>query len=253
MMIQRNFENEAAERIDGLRTELIHVARLSAMATMASTLAHELNQPIAAIMNYLEGARELLGQGHLPVADALDQAMVETVRAGSILSELRGFVQNGEAATANECLSSLIEDALMLGVAGAHIAISCHFAKECDLVLVDRARIQLVIVNLVHNAIAALDGQPDPQITIRTRSDNPVFACVTIIDTGFGVPADIVDPFRAFSARNGRGFGLGLPVSRTIVEAHGGRIWFESVPGAGSAFHFTLPKANQPEPSILLG
>lgn len=238
------------EQLEELQSELIHVSRLSAMGTMASTLAHELNQPITAVANYVEAVRDLLGRPDpedLPmIREALDDAAKEALRAGQIVRRLRDFVARGETAKSVEKLPALINEAAVLGLIGARekgIVPRFDLDPYASPVLVDRVQIQQVLINLIRNAVDAMVDAPIRQLAVTSRPDQPGFVRVTVTDTGPGVAPDVVARlFTAFVSTKSEGMGLGLSICRTIVEANGGRIWMEPRPGGGADFHFTLPR-----------
>ena len=231
-----------------LQSELIHVSRLSAMGTMASTLAHELNQPLTAITNYLQTTRDMLAAPDPETLDlireALDEAAGQSLRAGEIVRRLRDFVANGNLGRSTEDLSALVHEAASLGLIGAReIGVRVTMALDSDIhtVLVDRIQIQQVLVNLIRNAIQAMRDSPERELTITTGHDMPGCVRVTIADTGSGISDAMTDRlFQAFATTKDDGMGLGLSISRTIVEAHGGRIWATPGEDGGTAFHFTL-------------
>ncbi len=239
-------------RLDELQAELIHVARVSAMGTMASTLAHELNQPITAVANYVEAVRDLLERPEpddLPmIREALTDAAGQAIRAGHIVRRLRDFVARGEVEKSIEDLQGLVDDALALGLMGAResgLAVSVDLDPAASLVLVDKVQIQQVLINLARNAAEATAGRADRRIWVSSRVEAGGLVRVTVADTGAGVSPSVSEQlFTAFVSTKSDGMGLGLSICRTIVEAHGGRIWFEPRPGGGTQFHFTLVRAD---------
>ncbi len=242
-------QQRAELRVRELQDELIHVSRLSAMGTMASTLAHELNQPLTAIAAYLEAARRLVGQAahdDRQVAEAMDAAGREALRAGQIVRRLRTFVARGENERRVEPLAPLIEDASRLALTGARefgVRAFIRLDPGAAEVFADRVQVQQVLVNLIRNALDAMRGAEVADLTITTRREGE-WIRISVTDTGSGLPADQIPRlFEAFATTKPDGLGLGLSISRTIVEAHGGRIWAEAGAVSGSIFHFTLPAA----------
>lgn len=245
----------AEERIEALRADLIHVARVSAMGTMASTLAHELNQPITAVANYVRGVRDLLDkpdERDFPmIIEALDDAKNEALRAGHIVRRLREFVARGEVEKSVEDLPALIEEASRLALIGAAekgVNVRIALDPRATPVLVDKVQTQQVLINLMRNAIEAMETSTVRELAVTSALARHGMVQLTIADTGPGVPADIAENlFSAFNSSKTQGMGLGLSICRTIVEANEGRIWMEPREGGGALFHFTLPLARPEE------
>lgn len=234
-------------RLQELQTELVHISRLTAMGEMASALAHELNQPLSAIANYLKGSKRLLATsaGHTErVEEAIDKAAEQALRAGDIIRRLRDFVARGEAERRVESLPKLIEEASALALVGAKehgIRVLFRFDPKIDLVLADKVQIQQVALNLIRNGIEAMDGATRRVLEIRIAPAPDNYAQVIISDTGTGISPEIADQlFQPFITTKRTGMGVGLSISRTIIEAHGGRLWSEPNPGGGARFAFTL-------------
>ncbi|KRB81181.1 PAS domain-containing sensor histidine kinase [Sphingomonas sp. Root710] len=240
------------DRIEELRSGLVHAARVSAMGTMASTLAHELNQPITAVVNYVRGVQNLMREDDPEdrpmIEEALDGAASEALRAGGIVRRLREFVARGEVEKSVERLSDLIDEASKLALIGARekgIETRVDLDPAAMLVLVDKVQTQQVLINLIRNAIEAMGESPVRRLTIASAAEDDGFVRMTVADTGPGIAPEIAENlFRAFNSTKAGGMGLGLSICRTIVEANGGRIWAEPVEGGGTAFHFTLVRAD---------
>ena len=245
-------------RLESLQSELIHVSRVSAMGTMASTLAHELNQPITAVANYVEAVRDLLANpdpADIPmIRDALDDTAKEALRAGHIVRRLRDFVARGEVEKTIEKLPLLINEAAVLGLMGAREkGVEPRFDLDpyASPVLVDKVQIQQVLINLIRNAVEAMADSPVRQLTVTSRPDQRGFVRVIVADTGPGVTPEVAEQlFTAFVSTKAEGMGLGLSICRTIVEANGGRIWMEPRTGGGTEFHFTLVSAKAEENDV---
>jgi two-component system sensor kinase FixL len=246
---------ETEERLESLQSELIHVARVSAMGTMASTLAHELNQPIAAIANYVEAVRDQLenpSPDEFPMMrEALDDTSKEALRAGNIVRRLRDFVARGEVEKTIEALPALINEGSVLGLIGARemgIEVKFDLDPYASPVFVDRVQIQQVIINLIRNACEAMSDSSERQLSITSQAERRGFVRVTVADTGPGIAPEIADQlFTAFVSSKSEGMGLGLSICRTIVEANGGQIWMVPREGGGTEFHFTLIRTNSEE------
>jgi len=240
-------------RLQELQSELVHVSRLTAMGEMASALAHELNQPLAAISNYMKGSRRLLAGSTDPnmpkVESALDRAAEQALRAGQIIRRLRDFVSRGESEKRVESLSKLIEEAGALGLAGAreqNVQLRFSLDPDADLVLADRVQIQQVLVNLFRNALEAMaQSQRRELVVANTRVADGMIE-VEVSDTGIGFREDIIpNLFQTFFTTKDTGMGVGLSISRSIIEAHGGRMWAESNATGGATFRFTLPATDE--------
>lgn len=245
-------------RLESLKSELIHVSRVSAMGTMASTLAHELNQPLTAVANYVEAIRDLLANpdsADMPmIRDALDDTAKEALRAGHIVRRLRDFVARGEVEKTIEKLPLLINEAAVLGLMGAREkGVEPRFDLDpyASPVLVDRVQIQQVLINLIRNAVEAMTDSPVRQLIVTSRPDQRGLVRVIVADTGPGVTPEVAAQlFTAFVSTKAEGMGLGLSICRTIVEANGGRIWMERGAGGGTEFHFTLVSAKAEEDDV---
>lgn len=242
-------------RLQELQSELVHMSRFTALGEMASTLAHEINQPLTAIANYLKGCRRILqrmqGDDVALLTGAVNQAADQALRAGDVIRHLREFVARGESERRIEALPKLIEEASALALVGAKekgVRVTFRFDPDAQLVLVDRIQIQQVLLNLMRNAIEAMQDMPRRELLVSTeaRSAEGLIA-VTVADSGTGLAPEIVNHlFQPFMTTKKHGMGVGLSICRTIVESHGGKISAESEPGRGTTFMFTL-RAIHPE------
>jgi two-component system, LuxR family, sensor kinase FixL len=241
-------------RLNELQSEVTHMSRFTALGEMASTLAHEINQPLTAISNYLKGCQRLLermeGEQALVLRTAVGKAADQALRAGHIIRRLRDFVARGESERHVESLPKLIEDASTLALIGARengVEVSFRLDATADLVLADRIQIQQVLVNLIRNAIEVMVESPNRrELEIATVANADETIEVSVADTGAGLAPEVAAHlFQPFVTTKRRGMGLGLSICRTIVEAHGGRIWVESSEGRGTTFSFTIPKASR--------
>lgn len=239
-------------RLQDLHTEIAHVGRVSEMGTLASALAHELNQPLTAVATYCETARDLLAVAPDAetleiVREALDDAARQSVRAGQIVRRLRDFIAHGKTERRVESLPRLINEANALALVGSRehgIEIEHQMDPRATHVLVDRIQIQQVLVNLIRNAIDAMVDSRARILTICTRRESDGIIRISVADTGGGISDEVLDQmFQPFVTSKKAGMGIGLSICRTIIEAHGGRIWFEPGPQGGTVFHFTLVDA----------
>jgi two-component system, LuxR family, sensor kinase FixL len=247
-------------RLKELQSEVTHMSRFTALGEMASTLAHEINQPLTAIGNYLKGSQRILqrldgkidGEDAAVLRDAIGKAADQALRAGQIIRRLREFVSRGESEKTVENLPKLIEDASILALVGAResgIDVRFRLDPEARLVLADRIQVQQVLVNLVRNAIEALAETPPPRrLEIVTAGRDAGMVEVSVADTGSGLTPEVLrNLFQPFVTTKRKGMGLGLSICRTIVEAHGGKISVERREGGGTVFRFTLRAAVERE------
>ena len=244
---------EAEARLQKVQSELLHATRLSAVGTLASALAHELNQPLTAIANYVSAGRDMV-EGNMPerqemLREALDEAASEAVRAGQIVRRLRDFVAKGELDMRVLSLRNLINDATVLGLVGAReggVEWSIEVDPDIGDVLADRVQIQQVMVNLMRNAIEAMEQSPMRRLAIRARARDAEQAEITVSDSGSGIaPAVREQLFQPFISTKGKGMGLGLSICRTIVEAHGGKLEVDFGGEGVTLFSFTLRRVAQ--------
>jgi len=242
-------------RLQELQAELVHVSRLTAMGEMASALAHELNQPLSAIANYMKGSQRLLeastDQRARQVRDAMDKAAEQAMRAGQIIRRLRDFVSRGESERRVEDVKKLVEEASALALVGAKdrgVRVRFDLAPEAKLVLADKVQIQQVLLNLIRNAIEAMDGCERRDLLIATTTLPGNMIEISVADTGSGIAPEVgAQLFQPFVTSKPQGMGVGLSISRTIVEAHGGAIAPHPNPGGGTVFSFTLPAVAKEE------
>lgn len=240
---------EAAARLEAAQGELARLARLNELGEMASTLAHELNQPLSAIANYVQGsariAERLPGEQARMLTQALQETAKQALRAGDIIRHLREFVTRGE--TEREChdIKSLIEEAGALALIGSRergIRTEFHFSARQDLVMVDRVQVQQVLTNLMRNAMEAMKDTERRQLTIRTLSVTEGELTVEVADTGTGISEEVASRlFQPFVTTKAGGMGIGLSISRRIIQSHGGDLTARKNEAGGATFSFTLP------------
>jgi two-component system, LuxR family, sensor kinase FixL len=242
-------------RLHELQSELVHISRLTAMGEMASTLAHELNQPLSAIANYMKGSRRLLEKssdsGAALLREAMDKASEQALRAGQIIRRLRDFVSRGESERQVENVRKLVEEASALALVGARnqgVRVRFEFDPGVDRVLVDRVQIQQVLLNLMRNAVEAMETTARRELTIATANNGDDTVAISVADTGCGIsPQASAQLFQPFFTTKRQGMGVGLSISRTIVEAHGGKLEVQPNPGGGTIFRLTLQAVTEKE------
>lgn len=243
------------EELKRTQSELIHASRMSAMGAMAATLAHELSQPLTVVANYLTGARKLLqaipANEAREARQALGFAAASTDRATDLLKRLRDFVAKGRAETETHDIQAIIADASVLVLPHAQsegVEIQFRLDRFAKWVRADAVQIQQVLINLIKNAIEAMEGAEERRIVVTTGTAPDGSVEVAVQDTGAGLDEGTrTELFTPFSSSKAQGLGVGLSISRTIVEAHGGTIEGKPGEGGGAVFRFTLPRGQRPD------
>ena len=248
--LARSFEVERDVRdreLHEIRAELIHVSRLTELGQMVSALAHEVNQPLTAAGSYVRAGRRLVQAGEVAKADeALQRGVEQVTRASQVIQRLRQFVKKADSECRPEDVRQVIEEAAalaLLGAEGRGVHLEMDFAPDTPLVFIDKVQVQQVLLNLIRNAVEAMQSSPRRELAIRTivRTDGMVE--VSVADSGPGLAADVREKlFQPFVTTKATGMGVGLSICRGIVEAQGGQMWLADDTG-GAKFHFTLPAA----------
>jgi C4-dicarboxylate-specific signal transduction histidine kinase len=236
-------------RFQKLQNELFHAARLTAAAQMAAALAPEISQPLTAVVNSVNAAKRLLARGGqvnlLTALEVTVEAAEQALRASEIVRSLRQLVSRGETERRMEDLRSMIEEAgalVLSSITPLALRLSFEFDDNALEVWVNRVQVQQVIVNLIRNAFEAMADQEPRQVTLATRALGEQMIEIAVADIGPGIHGDIAgELFKPFASNKHDGMGLGLSISRSIVEAHDGRLIMEPNPGGGAIFRFTLP------------
>jgi two-component system sensor kinase FixL len=244
-------QQRTERRLRELSDELLRVSRLSELGQMASALAHELNQPLAATMNYVQASRRLLQASVEHDAEKTDEFMGKAVkqveRAASIIRGLREFAEKSVGQRTAEDLNSVVKEASGLALVGAAekgVVAAVRLGTDLPLVLIDRIQIQQVLLNLLRNAVEAMQDSNRREILIETSLVEGDVVEVAVSDTGCGLPGTVVKRlFQPFVTTKSHGIGIGLSISHSIIRAHNGRLWATSGPEGGTTFRFTLPAA----------
>ena len=240
---------ELAARLQELQGELARLARLNELGEMASTLAHELNQPLSAIAGYAQGCVRLLAglpdETSSMTREAVEEIAAQSLRAGQIIRHLREFVTRGETDRAPEEIHKLIEEAGALALMGSRergVRSVFDFAPGAELVLADKVQIQQVLINLMRNAMDAMRESDTKLLTVRTTQAEQDMVAVEVSDTGPGISDEVAPQlFQPFVTTKAGGMGMGLSISRRIVESHGGTIGVRRNSHGGATFRFTVP------------
>lgn len=244
----------AEEEVRRHNTELAHVSRLTVMCEMASTLAHELNQPLSAISNYTRGCMRRIRSSSSTreeILAAMELVCVQAERAGAIIRSIRAFVKKGESTRIPSQINAIVRDAVRFADPEARqhvVGIRLRLAEQLPPVLADAIQIEQVILNIVRNAIEAMDSMKfgKREIVIETALGECDALEVRVTDTGPGMSSvqfeEVFDPFYSTKPT---GMGMGLTISRSIIEAHGGRLWATPNSGGGLTFQFKLPMMSE--------
>jgi C4-dicarboxylate-specific signal transduction histidine kinase len=249
LVAERLERAQADLRFQKLQNELSRAARVTAASQMAAALAHEISQPLTAVVNSVNAAKRLLARGgpanSLTAQEVTEEAASQALRASEIVRNIRQLGSRGETEKRTEVLASLIEEtgALVLsGMAPQEVRLDLELDDGARIVLVNRVQIQQVIINLIRNAFEAMADQEPRQVTLSTRALDDDTIEIAIADIGPGIPGDITGRlFEPFVSSKHDGMGLGLSISRSIIEAHDGKLTAEPNPGGGTIFRFNLP------------
>jgi two-component system sensor kinase FixL len=226
------------------------MARLSLMGETAAVLAHELNQPLTATTNYLSAAQAVSEASEVPasarITDMLGRAVAQVQRATEILRRLRSFVEKDEPTRTVEDVSKLFEDAVaLLGMRSDGLAVTTHTAPGLAPVVIDRVEIQQVLINLMRNAVEAMEASPRRELELSAIPSDRHSVQINVKDTGPGLSQNVFGKlFEPFVWTKAGGMGVGLSICRTIILRNGGRIWAEPNPDGGTIFSFTLPQTS---------
>jgi PAS domain S-box-containing protein len=248
LLTQIRERQRADARFREMQAELYHAARLSAAGEMAATLAHELNQPLAAIANSVNAAGRLLAKGEIDtMGEIMDEAGAQVRRAGQIIHRLRDFVRRGDTDKRIESINAIIEDAAALAMTGSgalRVKLRFDFDPRASWALADRIQLQQVVANLMRNAIEAMAEHTRRELAVGSVLVDGATIEISVADSGPGLDQYVRDRlFEPFVTTKRHGMGLGLSICRSIVEAHGGRLWCEPNPAGGTIFRFTLGAA----------
>jgi two-component system sensor kinase FixL len=247
--------SEAETRLHAMQADLLHVSRLSAIGQVSSTVAHEVNQPLTAIGNYIRASLLMLNSAE-PVPNSkiravLDKAALQTTRASEIVRNLREFARKGDISRSPENLSVVVQEAMALarlGIKDRGLRVRLRLAGDCRWATINRVQIQQVLVNLIRNAIEAMADGVRRELVVATASAGTDLIEVSVADSGSGLSQDVVsDLFKPFVTTKSQGMGVGLAICQTIVAAHKGKIWAEPNPAGGTIFRFTVERASEGE------
>jgi two-component system, LuxR family, sensor kinase FixL len=247
---------DVEQRLHELQEELIHASRLASLGEISSMIAHEANQPLSAAGTYLEVAKELLASPDEKLkargTQVLDQVGAQIRRVGDTVRRIREFAKKKPPELSLENINRVIEEANAIAAVGSRdksVRTTFDLSPSLPEVNADRIQIQQVVMNLVRNSIDAMTGWPKRDLILRTGLKEANYVEVAVIDTGPGVSENVRSSlFTPFMSTKAQGTGLGLAICKTIIEAHGGNLWYEETPSGGATFKFTLPINGKAEP-----
>jgi len=233
-------------KIQELQNEMLRVSRLTDMGQVAAGLAHELNQPLTAILNYTNACLDIVEErGDSEMKSILGKVAEQATRAGNIIRRLRSFIEKRGPNRASEDIAHTVDEAIRLGQINAEergIKMRIVIERGLPPVMIDRIQIQQVLINLLKNAAEAMEHSTLRELTVTISRASPDLLQVSIADSGPGISEDVRDRlFKPFVSDKVNGMGMGLSICRGIVEAHGGRLWLEANPSGGSVFRFNIP------------
>ena len=247
---------QTALRVQELQSELLHVARLNSMGQMSAALAHELNQPLTAIRNYVGAAAHLLATDAPGAVKKLPEILAKTgaqvARAAAIIQKTREFVEKRRGDRQRARVGDVIREAVELVTIGA-----AHHDTEIEVALedpeavvsIDKIQIQQVLLNLLRNGMEAVADSPRRRLVVATAIRDDGMLAISVADSGPGLSLEVARKlFEPFVTSKSDGLGVGLSICRFIVEAHGGRIWADPGTTEGAVFRFTVPA--EPEPAL---
>jgi PAS domain S-box-containing protein len=243
-------QKDAALAVQRHRDELAHVTRITTMGELAASLAHELNQPLTAILSNAQAAQRFLAADPADIGEVraiLRDIVEDNSRAGDIIRRVRELVRKGHLEVAELDLAALIRDVVLLLHSDAilhNVHIALEMAADAPKILGDRVQLQQVMLNLLLNAFQAMKDSPvsERQVTLRSRYDKGHTMIIAVRDRGVGLKEDQLEKmFQPFYTTKSDGLGMGLAISRSIIEAHGGRLWAQNSPDRGATLYFTVP------------
>jgi C4-dicarboxylate-specific signal transduction histidine kinase len=243
-------QKRTEEALQVTRSELARVVRVTTIGGLTTSIAHEVNQPLAAVVANADACVAWLALETPNLAEAraaADRAVQGATRASEVIGRIRSLISKDAPQRAHLQINEIVEEAITLAdlrVSSENITITVDLAPNLPQVLGDRVQLQQVILNLLRNGIEAMNGVIDGprRLTIQTRLYDPGQVCCSVQDSGSGVDAEVMPRlFEPFFTTRSQGIGMGLPISRSIIEAHGGRLWAESIVSEGSTFLFTVP------------
>lgn len=255
LLHQMDEQKRTQEALQVTRTELARVVRITTIGELTASIAHEVNQPLAAVVANADACVAWLGRPDPDLAEAraaAERATQGATRASEVIVRIRALINKATPEKASVRINEIIREAVALAEGQASrngVSIGLELESDLPAALGDRIQLQQVILNLIMNGIEAMSGTSERarRLLIHSRTYDTSEICVAVQDSGIGVsPENMSRLFEPFFTTRSKGMGMGLPISRSIIEAHGGKLWAESTLSQGSIFQFTLPAVNGP-------
>ena len=242
---------EAQQALQMTQAELARVSRLTTMGELAASIAHEVNQPLTAVTNNSSACLRLLAKGSLDpevLRRALEEIVADATRASAVISRIRAYIKKAPTEMCELDMNSVIQEVLALAgheLQNNQVLVDCHLAETLPHVRADRVQLQQVLLNLVKNGIEAMTGPQPRTLSLESRTDESGNVLVAVRDSGTGLGVEVDRLFTPFFTTKGNGMGMGLPISRSLIDSHGGRLWATSNSPNGAVFSFTLPASSE--------
>ena len=244
---------QAQQSLYTTQVELARVSRLTTMGELAASIAHEVNQPLTAVTNNASACLRLLTDRNLEpevLRRALEEIVADGTRASAVIARIRRFIKKAPAETIELDVNEVIDSVLALAGHELHkneVLVECQLAKTLPLVLADRIQLQQVLLNLVMNSIEAMTGATNQTrvLSVESRINESGDVLVEVRDSGTGLGSEADRLFTPFFTTKANGMGMGLPISRSLIESHGGRLWATTDSLHGAVFSFTLPAGGE--------
>lgn len=242
---------EARRALYTIQAELARVARVTTMGELAASIAHEVNQPLTAITNNGSACLRLLANRNLDpevLKSALQEIVADGTRASAVITRIRGFLKKAPTEMCELDINDVIREVLTLAgheLQKNQVLLECQLSGALPRVRADRVQLQQVLLNLVMNGVEAMNGTPNRTLSLESRTDESGNVLVAVRDSGTGLGSEVDRLFTPFFTTKTNGMGMGLPISRSLIESHGGRLWATANSPHGAVFSFTLPAAGE--------
>jgi PAS domain S-box-containing protein len=241
----------ARRALQATQAELALVTRLTTMGELAASIAHEVNQPLTAVTNNGSACMRLLAKGNLDpevLRRALEEIVADATRASAVISRIRAFIKKAPTEMYELDINNVIQEVLAIAgheLQNNQVSVNCHLTETLPHVRADRVQLQQVLLNLIMNSVEAMTGAQPRTLSLESRTDESGNVLVAVRDSGTGFDSEVDRLFTPFFTTKGNGLGMGLPISRSLIESHGGRLWATANSPHGAVFSFTLPASSE--------